>query len=136
MGDSTDKLEARQARLIAALLSCRNISQACEKSKIGQSTYRRWAKTDAFRSALRHAEDQAIDQAGRALLVGWEYPITTLQRAMVQGENGSVRVRAAIGWLNALIKFRDYTDIIPRLEALEEAERERQKIENPQVRRY
>ena len=115
------ELTSRQKRMITALLSSRNIGQACENAKVGRTTLARWLLDPDFTTALTAAEGQAIDAAARELLAGQAEALETIREVM-QGYGGvgpAVRLRAADTWLGMLFKYRELSDLEERITKLE-----------------
>jgi hypothetical protein len=123
MATSGNKLSLRQRRAIASLLSCRNIQEASKAARVGARTLYRWMSEDTFRTALLHAEDEAIDMATRRLVRLQALAIDELEFLLGMDSTASdgLRLRAAQSVLDYLLKLRELRNIETRLQALEQA---------------
>jgi gamma-glutamyl:cysteine ligase YbdK (ATP-grasp superfamily) len=118
-----ETLSSNQRKAIAALLSAPNVPAAARKAKVGERTLHRWINEDPhFKAALYAAEGAAIDTATRRLVSLQDSAIGTLESIMTDGEAApGVRVRAALGLLDNLMRLRELRNVEARLEALESA---------------
>jgi len=94
-GEKSSELTARQRRMIAAMLTNKNIGEACEAAKVGRSTLARWLDQEPFINAL----------------------IILAERARNEG----VKRAAANDLLAYSLKFHDQAEIEDRIAALEKA---------------
>jgi len=117
-----DELSTRQKRMITALITSKNIGEACGKSGVSRSTLARWMLQNMFLKALIVAEQGAISEASRSLIAGQEDALETLRLLMTSGESEMVKRQAANDWLNHLFKYRELVDIEIRLARLEEVQ--------------
>jgi len=120
-GEKSSELTARQRRMIAAMLTNKNIGEACEAAKVGRSTLARWLDQEPFINALRKAQGEAITQAGSALIAAQETAINTLIILAERARNEGVKRAAANDLLAYSLKFHDQAEIEDRLAALEKA---------------
>ena len=118
-GEKTSELTARQRRMIAAMLTSKNIGQACETAKVGRSTLARWLDQAPFINALRKAQGEAITKAGSALIAAQETAINTLIVLAERARNEGVKRSAANDLLAYSLKFHDQVEIEERIERLE-----------------
>lgn len=66
--DKTDRgLSAPQERMIAALMSCATITEACEKVGVSRATCYRWMEQEDFDRALRIEKRRARENGLRKL---------------------------------------------------------------------
>ncbi len=115
-----NELSERQRRAIAALLSARNVSEAAQAAQVGERTLRRWLAEPTFRAALTGAEGQAIDAATRRLVSLTDSAIDVLTTVMQDPDAPSgVRLRAAQGVLDNLLRLRELRNVEERLTRLE-----------------
>lgn len=120
-GEKSDKLTARQRRMIAVMLTSKNIGEACETVQVGRSTLTRWLDQEHFINALRKAQGEAITHAGSQLIASQETAINTLIKLAKDARNEGVKRAAANDLLAYSLKFRDQVDIEERIEKLEKA---------------
>jgi HD-like signal output (HDOD) protein len=117
-------LSSRQQRGLVALLTVNSVPSAAEQAHIGERTLRRWLTDKTFREAYRHASRRLFDEATGQLRAATGEAVTTLREAL-QSDHDGVRVRAALGILDAAVKA-DFDDLAARVAALEEAQRREQ----------
>lgn len=113
------ELTTKQKRMIAALLSSRNIGDACEAAGVGRSTLTRWLAEKAFTEALQEAEALAMGDAARTLIAGQSEALDTLRDLITNGSSDTVKRQAANDWLTHLFKYRELVDFGRRLAELE-----------------
>jgi hypothetical protein len=117
-------LTPTQHRVIAALLSARDVRSAAKAAHVAERTLYRWLAEDpAFVQELRQAEGAAIDETTRRLIALQAKALDALEGALdTTGPlDATVRVRAALGLGGMLLKLVELRDIEERLRALEEA---------------
>jgi hypothetical protein len=114
------RLTAKQRRAIEALLSGATKGQAADAAGVTPRTLSRWRSLPEFDDELRWRSNQAIDDATRRLTGGLDRMVDVLLAVAEDAESpASVRVRAALGWINAQVKLVELNEVIERLEALE-----------------
>jgi hypothetical protein len=122
MSDSvSETTKLKQKKAIAALLNARDLQSAAQQAGVSERTIYRWMDEDpGFLDDLKAAEADAIKAAGRRLVGAAESAITVILYVMLQNQNPpGVRLRAAQGILDQLIKFRNLDSIEERIAALE-----------------
>lgn len=107
---ANDGLTPSQSRLIAALLTERNLTQAAKIAKISERTARRWQALPAFREALRQAEGELLALTNRRLLAGNEAALETLESTL-NAPRDADRIRAAAIWLSMSARYHNETEI-------------------------
>lgn len=110
-------LTARQRHGLVALLTANSAASASKQAKVAERTLRRWLAEPAFRAAYHHASRRMFDDAIGHLRAATAEAVTTLREAL-QSENDGVKVRAALGILDAAVKC-DLDDLVQRIEKLE-----------------
>lgn len=115
-----ETLSPIQIRAIRALLECRNVKVAAKNIGIGRSTLQRWMQSEVFLAALRAAETELIDSTSRSWLAGVESAMTVMYEVMTQGDENSIRLKAAIAWVDNAVKWRELNDLELRVKALED----------------
>jgi hypothetical protein len=113
------EITGRQQRMIVALMTRRNIGDACAEAKVSRSTLSRWLTSPVFRGELVFAEGRVIGEATRQLLLGQEEAINTLRELMTGATNENVRRQASNDWLALLGRYRELNTIEERLSRLE-----------------
>ena len=116
----TDRLTPKQVRAIAAMLQSKDVRDAARIANVSERTLFRWMKDDAFRSAMKEAESQAIAQVMRRLSNLCALALDVLEKEMESDlAKESVRVRAADVVLAKVHTFKELNDFDERLAALE-----------------
>jgi hypothetical protein len=113
------ELTPKQTRTLAALISARNIGEACQAAGIGRTTLTRWLNDAAFTEALADAQKNTIADAQRVLIGGQAEALDTLRQLMTSGQSEAVRRQAANDWLTHLFKYLDVDEFERRLKELE-----------------
>jgi hypothetical protein len=110
-------LTARQQRGLTALLASNSAASAAKQAKVAERTLRRWLAEPAFRAAYQHASRRMFDDAIGHLRAATGEAVRTLREALLS-DNDGVKIRAALGILDAAVKC-DLDDLIERVERLE-----------------
>jgi hypothetical protein len=115
-------LNANQQRALVALLSQPTIAKAAEACELGERTLYRYLGEDDFREELHERQRQILD-AATAGLVGMAGDAVQALRDVLKDKETppSVKVRAALGWLNESRKAVELGDLAERVRLLEEA---------------
>lgn len=114
----TRKMEAA----IAALLTQRNLDEAARVAGVGATTLLRWQKMPEFQRAYREARRTAHLQSTARLQQARGAAVTTLLKAMVDGDTSSAtKVRAADIVLSYSAKAIEIEDLEARITELERA---------------
>jgi hypothetical protein len=115
-------LTPKQARAIVALLTARNLEAAAREAGVGERTLSTWLTDPVFKAALKQAEAEAIEAAGRRLAGYSEHAVSTVLTLMADRNSPpSVRLKAAATILDQLLKWRQYNELEERIAALEAA---------------
>jgi hypothetical protein len=111
---------AREERLIAAMLSCRTMAQACEVAGMSLPTAWRTRQTEEFQRRFKQAKDQAFEAAVNSLHDSATVFAMTL-RAVCEDPKarGNEKAQAAKVGLDTLIRSREMLDLSERIAALE-----------------
>lgn len=113
-------LTPKQQKGIAAMLATRTNSEAAAAAGVDEKTLYRWLADPAFRAALRQAESNLVDEAGRNLIRVQLAAIATLLAAMSDKTAAwGTRIRAADLLLAHGARYRELGSIEDRLRALE-----------------
>jgi hypothetical protein len=118
------KPEHVREKAVAALLSCSTIKLAARKAGVSLRTLKYWVNHDAeFQRLLAEARRQALQLAIARLAKGTATAVTALLRAARRGD-----VKAAMGIVDRSIRGIELTDVLQRLEVLEQAKKRRDGI--------
>lgn len=114
-------LTAKQARSIGYILTSKTLGDAAHSAGVSERTLYTWLKIPEYRTALREAEKQTVENATRRLIAGQNAALDTLEALITKARNEGVRRASAMDWLNMVLRFRDMAEIDERLTALEQA---------------
>jgi len=118
---SGGELSARQRAVIAALASGLDKQDAAAVVGIQPSTVSRYLREPLFCAELRAAQDETLATVTRRMTGGALDMLTVLESIAKDKEQPpSVRVRAALGWLertHRLLELHDLTERVAKLEA-------------------
>ena len=114
----------RQQRALAALIRAPTTREAAAEAKIGYSTLRKWMTSDDdFRKAYQEELSQLVEAAGRSIRAGMTDAAEALRRIATDPDApSSARVQAAKAILDSGLRIVEITDVLSRLEALEDAQ--------------
>lgn len=111
----------RQARFVAALLTCPTIEAAAAAAGITSRTGRNYLAAPDVRRALSAALDDAMGQATRRAVQAMTGALQTLEEVHTDGEAPTAaRVSAARAILEAGPRLREALDLAERVAELEE----------------
>ena len=113
-------LTPKQRATIAALLSQPTLSAAAKQVGVSRDAVYRWLKEPDFAAALVAAESEHLQSVQRGMLAASERALVVLGNLLVS-ESESIRLRAALGILEQVIRLRQLIDFDARLTALEQA---------------
>lgn len=113
-------------RLIAALLSCPSVRAASEETGIAERTIYKRLRRAEFRERFDACRQEIITNACMSLQGRMNDAIQCITDTMNdERQPAAVRLRAAKCIIEYGLRAYEMTDILPRLEALEEAEKGR-----------
>ena len=105
---------------IAALLTSPTIAHAAASATISESTLMRWLRDEAFLSAYRSAQRQALQQAIAALQATAGVAVAVLRSIMLdRSATAAARASAARSLLELAFKGSELADLEARLTAIE-----------------
>lgn len=107
-----------EEKALAALLNCNSIRDAAKSCGLSEETIYRYLKEPGFVSQYRDARRQAVEYAISKLQKTTGDAVETLERNL-HCENPAVEVRTAQIILENAMKGIELTDLIERLERLE-----------------
>jgi DNA-binding transcriptional MerR regulator len=111
--------QANYGKVISALIETNTINQAAKECGVSASTIRRYLKEPDFRAELREANRAMYEASTARIINAADRAVTTLTRNM-DCENPAVETRAAQVVLDAAGKRIEISDILERLEVLED----------------
>ena len=114
------KLNARQSRAIACLMTSQSDKEAAQMAGISYRTLHRWLAQDNFRAALAGALNSIMESVIKRLIAGQNDALNTLHELLKGAESESVRRTAATDWMSIALKFLEMRQFEERLTALEE----------------
>ena len=115
-------LSAKQTKTISALLSANSNQAAAEAAGVSYRSLTRWLADPIFIRALKAAETELLNNGIRELVKDLAKNRETMTAIRDSAEvPDSVRLRAAIGLDNSLMRWLDLQSIDERLTALESA---------------
>lgn len=102
------------------MLLARGVSAAKVGERVGKSerTIRRWREDPAFEESIKAARRAGLHEAVAALEATCRAAVSVLGKALGD-ENPAIRVRAALGLLNALPVLSGHAGLEERVAALE-----------------
>jgi hypothetical protein len=114
------KFGRKMEAAIAALLTQRNLDDAARVAGVGATTLLRWLKLPEFQKAFREARRSAHQPSTARLQQATSAAVTTLLKAMVDGDTPSAtKVRAADIVLSYSAKAIEIEDLDARITELE-----------------
>ena len=114
-------LSGRKARFVGLLASGLTQAEAAQELGITKRTANRYMQDPRVRHALSQAQDLALGDVCRRMSAGASNMLDVLQAVANDSTMpASVRVRAALGWLDVLFKARELLELTARVQAIEE----------------
>jgi predicted DNA-binding transcriptional regulator AlpA len=121
------KITRRQEATIAALLEMPTTAAAAKVAGISEPTLWRWLQQPEFQEQYRNAKRRVVEQAITSVQKATGEAVSTLREIMNDKEAPtSSRVSAAKTILETAIKTVEIEGILTRLEALEQAQAEKE----------
>lgn len=111
--------EGKTAVLLALARGC-SATEAAAAGGVSDRTVRRWLENPGFRAEVNRQRAEMLGQTAGALVDAATEAVATLRGAL-GAEAESVRVRAAVAILNALVTVRETVELEERVAALEAA---------------
>ena len=123
MTSKTGALSDEQAaQAVAARLNARNVAEAAEACGVSESTFRRWLKADNVQRIMRDAADELVHEAVSQAASTLTGALEVIGAVMNDGKaSPQVRLNAANAAINAYLRLSERSDVLSRLDALEEA---------------
>jgi hypothetical protein len=113
---------AKQERLALLLAGGKGIKAAAQEIGVGERTAHHWLEDDRFRAYASTLRGRLLDEAvGR--LSGAAVAAVDVLHGLLADPSGTVRLRAALGIIDALVKVREHAELGDRVARLEETTR-------------
>ena len=116
-----------QKKAVIAIVQTKSAKEAAAMCGAAESTIYKYMNDPVIMTEVRSYEKRIRDKVGYRLAVGSNEALDIIEK-VAKGEIGrrdilktSVRLRAAIAWLDNLYRTQDMTDIERRVSALEAA---------------
>lgn len=120
--EASEKLTTKQQAAIAAILRCPTLAEAAKAIGVARVTVSRWMTDSTFKRELSKAEGDLIASATRRLATLTEKAIRTLEQLLQDKDTPApVRVRAALGVLESMVKLKSFQNLEERVSDLEGA---------------
>ena len=113
-------LSDRQAKALPIVLQAATIKAGMEAAGLHRTTWHRWMKDPAFRSAFDAARKEARDEAHGDLRHGVRYAVTSLL-GLLASKNETVRLQACRTVLELSQRSVEVDELGERLERIEQA---------------
>lgn len=117
----TNELTAAQRRAAATLAAGRKVAEAATAAGVSEASIFRWQKLPEFRQAIAAAQAELLESAAGKLASAQDAAVYTIASIMAdKAEPASIRLRAAIAIIDALLQLRSAVVMERRIERLEE----------------
>jgi hypothetical protein len=110
---------AKQERLALLLAAGWGIKAAANEVKVGERTAHTWLGDAGYRAFVADLRGRMLEEAVGKLTDAAGSAVDVL-RDLLAHPNGSVRLRAAMGVLDCLLKYREHAELDRRVSGLEE----------------
>ena len=109
----------KQARVALLIAAGRSIKAAAAEADCGERTAHTWLEDPRFRTLVAELRGRMLDEAVGSLAEATNEAVGTLRKLLGDG-NSSVRLRAALGILDAAVRMRDHVELGARILRLEQ----------------
>lgn len=123
--DDQKKITRLQRAAVDAILETKTAKEAADLAGCSESSIYKWLQDPIFNAEVRAHEKQIRDAVGYRLANGANEMLDVIEKVakgVIKDERGtraSVRLRAAMAWLDNHHRTQDQADIERRLSALE-----------------
>jgi hypothetical protein len=108
----------RQERVALLIAAGRSIKAAALETKCGERTVHGWLEDDHYRSFVAELRHRMLDGAVGALVEATNEAVSTLKE-LLDDKQPNVRLRAALGILDAVVRLREHVELERRIMNLE-----------------
>ena len=109
---------AKQERVALLLATGRSVKAAAAEAGAGERTVHTWLEDRNYRSLVNELRAELLNEAVGKLAESANKAVQTLRDLLDDG-NASVRLRAAFGVMDYLLKVREHAEVEARLTKLE-----------------
>ena len=119
--DPTEKrLSNRQREALPHIAAADSLAEGARRANIGRATMYRWMEDDDFRAELERARTEMADLA-QAEIQGLMLKAVVVIDQALDGDVSPVKLRAALGAVNAALKVRYGLNVERRLDNIDDA---------------
>ena len=108
----------KQERVALLIAAGRSIKAAALETKCGERTVHGWLDDPRYRSLIAELRNRMLDEAVGSLAEATNEAVGTL-RELLDDDHANVRLRAAMGILDAVVRLREHVELEVRITALE-----------------
>lgn len=109
---------AKQERVAFLMAAGRSVKAAAEESGVGERTIHTWLKDSEFKTLVDEMRARILSEAVGKLASSTDKAVQTLLN-LLDDTNSTVRLRAAMGVIDSLLKVREHVELEPRITRLE-----------------
>ena len=120
---STATWSPKQERVALLIAAGRSIKAAAAEAGCGERTAHEWLEDPRYRSLISELRHRMLDEAVGSLARATNEAVSTL-KGLLDDDNANVRLRAALGVLDAAVRLREHVELEGRITALEAQEAE------------
>jgi hypothetical protein len=108
----------KQERLATLLASGKGVKAAARELEIGERTAHTWLDNSSFRAFISDLRSRMLDAAVGRLVQSTNEAVNTLV-GLLDSDREAIRLRAALGIVDSMIRLREHVDFDRRLLELE-----------------
>jgi hypothetical protein len=108
----------KQERLALYLASGKGIKAAAEEVKISERSAHRWLHHPGYRYLISELRGRMLDEAVGQLAKSTNQAVETLV-TLLESDRENIRLRAALGIVDSMIRLREHIDFEQRILSLE-----------------
>jgi hypothetical protein len=109
----------KQERVALLIAAGRSIKAAAAEVDCGERTAHTWLEDPGYRTLVSELRHRMLDEAVGTLAEATNAAVGTL-RKLLDDENSGVRLRAALGILDAAVRMRQHVELEARILRLEQ----------------
>ena len=114
------RLSNRQREALPHIAAADSLAEGARRASIGRATIYRWLEDDDFRAELSRVRAEMADLA-QAEIQGLMLKATAVIDRALDGDISPVKLRAALGAINAALKVRFGLNVERRLNRIDDA---------------
>jgi hypothetical protein len=116
---STAAWGPKRERVALLIAAGRSIKAAAVEAKCGERTAHGWLEDPRYRSFISELRHRMLDEAVGSLTEATNHAVSTL-RNLLDDDHINVRLRAALGIIDAVVRLREHVELERRIAALED----------------